>query len=130
MIAFTVIVNAEAASNEPSLTVKVNVVAPFIFKSGVIVAVQFGAVPENTTPETGISAVLEVESVIDVLQFKVLSISVIVKVTGNAVSSFVVCGAIAKITGASFCAVTVCVNKALAVRAPSETVNVKSAVPF
>ena len=117
------------STKTPSETVNVKSAVPFKSAPGVIVAVQFGAEPENTTPPADTKAVFDDEIVIEVLQFNVESISSIVKLTGIAVSSFVDCAPIAEIIGASAMLFTVNVNVSASVKKVSETVNVKSAVP-
>ena len=72
-----------------SVTIKVKFNTPFAKAAGVIVAVQFGAVPLNTIFPTGTKTAFVVVALIEVTQFKVLSISVIVKLTVLATSSFV-----------------------------------------
>ena len=62
---------------------------PFASSAGVIVAVQLGAVPLNTTFATGTSIAFDVAALIDPEQVNVLSTSVIVKFTVFTVSSFV-----------------------------------------
>lgn len=71
-------------------TVNVRLETPKPFATGLTVAVQFGAVPPKTTLATGINAVLVEAALIEVAQFKVLSISVIVKLITSGVSSGVV----------------------------------------
>jgi hypothetical protein len=92
----------------------------------VIVAVQFGAVPLHTTFAFGIKVVAEEERLKKVeLQARVLSVSVIVKVTAFAVSSLVEVFEISEITGAAFptAGSTVKSKEAMAERVPSVTVT-------
>src|SRR4051812_32900828 len=70
-----------------SVTTKVKFKIPFAFKSGVIVAVQFGATPPNTILPTGTMVASVVVALIEVVQFKTLSGSVIEKFTVSGVSS-------------------------------------------
>ncbi len=96
-------------------------------------AVQFGTAPPKTTSPAPTNAGFDVVKDIEVAQFKTESGSVIVKFTTCAVSSFVDCGPIADIVGASLVAVTVRVNVSESVKTgipESATVNVKSTVPF
>ena len=88
----TVITNAElAVPPVPSFTTNVKFDVPLALVAGVITAEQFGAVPENTTFDTGINAVFVEVIVTEVVHDKALSISVIVNgIAAVAVSSFVV----------------------------------------
>ena len=99
--------NVAALVSAPSVTVNVRLSTPFMSAKGVIVAVQFGAVPPNTTFGTVTISGFEVAAVTEVAQLKTLSTSLIVKLTTSCTSSGVVCAAIALMAGASFTAVTV-----------------------
>ena len=87
----TVITNAElAVPPVPSFTTNVKFDVPNAFKAGVITAEQFGAVPENTTLDTGINAVFVEVIVTEVAHDNVDSTSEIVKaIAPVGVSSFV-----------------------------------------
>jgi hypothetical protein len=65
----------------PSVTVKVRVLAPVDAATGVMVALQFGAVPEKTMFAVGIKAVSVLAFAIELEQFSELSESEIVKLT-------------------------------------------------
>ena len=128
--ALTVNVKTSASVNDPSVTVKVKSLVPSRLANGVTVAVQAGNEPENTTPETGITPVFVLATLIDVVQSKTESTSEIVNANGTAVSSFVPCGPTAKIIGASLIAFTVKTKLSASTNEPSETVNVKFTLPF
>lgn len=64
-------------------------------------AVQFGAVPLKTMLAMGNKVGFDEVALIDVEQFKVLSISLIVKANANDVSSLIVLLVIALMTGGS-----------------------------
>ena len=86
--------------------VKVKFETPTASTAGVTVAVQFGAVPEKTIFATGTAAVLEEAAVNEVVQFKLESMSFMVKLIARDVSSFVVRFPMAPKTGASLAALT------------------------
>ncbi len=73
-----------------------------VLGSGVIDAVQFGAVPENAIPEFGTSPVLPELAVTDEPQATVSSASLIVKLTEVEDDSCTVLAEIAEILGGSF----------------------------
>ena len=86
----TVNVKFLTSVNAPSVTVKLIFEIPFMFGSEVSVAVQFGAVPLNTIFDTLSNAAFDDVADIEVVQFSVLSTSVIVKLKDNGISSRVV----------------------------------------
>ena len=106
----TVKLKVFASVKKPSVTVKVRFATPFKSATGETVAVQFGAVPEKIILAFGTSTVFADEADTDVVQFNALSTSFIVKLMTSGVSSFVVCGKILLITGASLTALTVTVK--------------------
>ena len=116
MTGLTFTANGSDAVELPSLTVKFKFEVPFKVAYGVTVAAQFGAVPENTTPETGINVAFVEVAAIDVVQFKTLSISLIVKLTTAEVFSLIVWSAMTEIVGVSSTAVTVTWKVVLAVK--------------
>lgn len=78
LTAATATSNESCAVREPSLAVNVIVELPLWFRAGLMFIKQFGAVPVNETPETGITAVLLDAMLIAEEQFKfVLSMSLI-----------------------------------------------------
>lgn len=129
--ALTVKVKASTAVKPPlSVTVIVRFTTPFAFATGVIVTVQFGAVPLKTIFATGTRPAFDVVADIEVEQFKTESTSVIEKTIGKGVSSFVLGDPTVLMTGASFTAVTVTAKGEVAVSAPSVTVSVSESAPF
>lgn len=106
----TVKLNVLASVKKPSVTVNVKLATPFKSATGETVAVQFGAVPAKTMFAFGTSTALADEADTEVVQFNALSTSFIVKLITNGVSSFVVCGKMLLITGASLTALTVTVK--------------------
>lgn len=115
----------------PSLTVKVMLATPLAFATGVMVTVQFGAVPAITIPALASTAVLEEDPLTAVEQTRVLSISLIVKAKAlDTVSSAVVLLVRVLIAGASLTAVTVNAKILFALRDPSLTVKVILADPL
>ena len=91
LTAVTVATKAELELATPSVTLKVRFEVPFAFATGVITALQFGAVPLNTTFATGINAILVEVIVTDVVQLTAVSTSEIVNaIEVNDVSSLVV----------------------------------------
>ena len=88
--ALTVNVKFLTSVNVPSVSVKDRFETPFVSGKEVKVAVQFGAVPLNTIPESGSKVKLDEVAVTDALQAKLSSTSVIVKLTASGKSSEVV----------------------------------------
>ena len=83
----------------PSVTVRVIVLVPVVAAVGVMVAVQFGADPENTMLAVGTTLVFELVLLIEVLQLSVLSTSEMVKVTAILPSDSIVLFVMLEITG-------------------------------
>ena len=83
----------------PSVTLKTKFELPDWFSAGLIVAVQFGAVPEKTIFATGTNGKFEDVALIDVEQFKTLSTSLIVNGTAIVPFSKTVWFDIAEMTG-------------------------------
>ena len=77
----TVRSNDVEAVKVPSVTVNTNVLIPFPFATGVIAAEQFGAVPLKTILAKGISAKFDEVTLIEEVQLRILSGSVIVNGT-------------------------------------------------
>jgi hypothetical protein len=117
------------ALSEPSETVKVMVDVPVAFATGVMVPVQLGAVPDQTTAEFATTEVLDELIDTEAPQVSVESTSPMVKLTALAVSSFVEVSAMLEIVGASLSPFTVSTKGSAAVREPSETVRVMVEVP-
>ena len=87
----TVKLNVLVLFATPSVTVMATVDPPLEFAVGVIVTVQFGAVPANTMLATGNSTVFDDVALTEVVQLKILSTSVIVNgIAAVVVSSLVV----------------------------------------
>jgi hypothetical protein len=105
------------------------VVVPETFATGVMVPVQLGAVPDQTTDELATTPVSEELIDTEAPQVSVESVSLIVKLTALAVSSLVEVSAMLEIVGASLSAVTVSTKVSFAVREPSVTVRVMVEVP-
>ena len=88
-IALTVKTKVLTSDKAPSDTVNVKFNTPLALSTGVTVAVQFGAVPLNTTLAAGTIVTSEVAALIELAQFSTLSISLMVKLIAKATSSFV-----------------------------------------
>ena len=114
----------------PSLIVKLRFVKPFCVLAGDMVAVQFGAVPLNVMLDVGKSVVFEEVADRPVVQLKVLSTSVIVKLITAGIFSDVVAFAIVEIIGASLTGTTVKVNPVVVVFVPSVTEKTKFVLPL
>ena len=107
--------NAELADKRPSVTVTVIVVGPFIKGIGLIVKMQFGAVPlKLKLPAFTIVGSDEVADKFAGEHKITLSTSLTLRVTGIEVLSNVDCVAIAPIVGASLIGKTVIENSDVA----------------
>ena len=130
LIPLTVKSNVAEAVSVPSETVMSNVLTPDSPLAGEMVAVQLGAVPDQTTFASGMRVVFEeVRLILVEVQATALSTSEIVKLTAFAVSSLVEVLLIAEITGASFTGSTVNTKLSAPVSVPSVTVTVIVEVP-
>ena len=113
-----------------SVNVNVMLATPTVFETGKIVAVQFPPAPVTTMLLSATTNWSEETPTTDPAQVTVESTSEMVKATGIAVSSIVLCAAIAEITGVSFTALTVNVKPEVALVIPSVTVMTIFDVPL
>ena len=121
----------ELATKVPSVAVRVMVVVPLLFVTGVRTTVQLGALPAKLMPVAAITEVADDDFRMLEVQLSTLSTSLTLTEIGpDATSSDNDWFATAEMVGASFTGVTARLKTSCAVKVPSVTVRVIVAVPF